>query len=199
MRAEYGYSPSYRLLPGLIACGCLLGCGATTRMQPGVPLEVNRGYCFLVRTNFKQRGRPVSTGDTLNQLERYPASRPRVRDGRALDVAALAVVIAGTSTWLVGDLGKAGQIEMSERESTALIASGFGVAVAGGCSAWRQTASTRTLPLRTMRASRGRRTTRATIEPPRRPRTRSDMVATGAALLRRSHHERGMRHVESPI
>lgn len=112
---------------GLIAL--VTGCGqATTRMQPGVPLEIKRGYCFL-STEFKQHGREVNTNDTLTRLGRYERTKSYVSAGNSYAIGSIAATIVATGTLTVGLLGAQERIKMSDELTTGLIATGIGVGV----------------------------------------------------------------------
>lgn len=114
----------------MLALAILLpACGqATTRMQPGVPIEVKRGYCFL-STEYRQRGREVNRNDTLGHLARYERSKSYVSAGNAFAIGSIAATLVATTTLTVGLLGTRDTLKMDDGVSTALIATGIGTGV----------------------------------------------------------------------
>lgn len=108
---------------------CLLACGqATTRMQPGVPLEVKRGYCLL-NTEYKQRGKLLNRDDVMQRLARNEKSGPYVASGNAFAIGSIIATVVATPAIIVGSAAKEGNIHMSDGASTGLLVGGVAVGV----------------------------------------------------------------------
>jgi hypothetical protein len=97
-------------------------------MRPGVPLEVNRGYCFMP-TEFKQRGEPVNRDDTLKRLARYKSSSPYVNAGGVLAIGSIGATVVSTAAFGAAALGSSDSFKMSDGTKIALIGTGIGVGV----------------------------------------------------------------------
>jgi len=118
------------LLAVVVAAGaCSTGCmQSTLPMVPGVPVTVQRGYCF-VPTQFAQRGKQLNRSDTLETLATYEQSKPYVAAGNTYDVGSYATGIVGAGLITAGALGASDTIQMTRGTSTGLIASGAALAV----------------------------------------------------------------------
>jgi len=97
-------------------------------MQPGVPVDVRRGYCFL-NTEFKQRGHLLNRDDVMLRLAKNEKSRPYVAQGSTLAVGAVVATVIATPAILVGALAKEGNIHMSDDASTGLLVGGVALGV----------------------------------------------------------------------
>jgi len=102
------------------------GCGeAATRMQPGVPLEIRRGYCF-VSTEYKQHGKEVNTSDVYRRLNRHAQSRPYLEAGNSWAIASIAAVGVTLGTFAAATIGEHPDVDMDDGVKTALYATSFG-------------------------------------------------------------------------
>lgn len=113
------------LAVGVCSTGCMR---STLPMVPGVPITVERGYCF-VSTQFTQRGKQLNRGNTLDTLETYPQSEPYVSAGNSYDVASFVTGFAGAGLVTAGALGASDTVQMTRGTSTALIATGAAMTV----------------------------------------------------------------------
>jgi len=118
---------------GILLSGTLLlgGCAARPNMEPGVPLQVRRGHCFFVETQFKQRGVARDREDVLRQLASEPRSAPYVEAGKHYTIGAVLMAVAGGAGNVVGTLGHTGDIEMSAETSTLVFVGSLAAIVAG--------------------------------------------------------------------
>jgi hypothetical protein len=106
-------------------------CGkAMLPMEPGVPLEIHRGYCF-VDTTYSQRGKTRNRDDVMKRLSRYPESRPHLVTGNALAIGSVGAWLATSAGLITWDLADGGLIKMSDGDKTALLATTLGVGVLG--------------------------------------------------------------------
>src|SRR5216683_1989212 len=111
--------------------GCLAGCaGATTRMQVGDPLKVNRGIC-LVNTSYEQNGKHLNWDDTTRKLSRFKVSESHISAGNSWAIASIVAAVVAAPAIIVGDNGRRGNIDMNEDLATGLLAGGVIVGVAG--------------------------------------------------------------------
>jgi len=116
---------------GVLLALSSVACGqATLPMQPGLPLEIHRGYCF-VDTTYSQRGETRNRSDVMKHLSRYPESRPHLETGNTLAIGSIAAWLATTAGIITWDLADGGQIKMSDGDKTALLATTAGVGVLG--------------------------------------------------------------------
>jgi hypothetical protein len=108
----------------VLAAVCGTGCmQSELQVAPGVPLKVERGYCF-VRTQFSQGGKQLNRSDTLETLETYDQPKPYAESGESFDVASYVTGIIGSGLVTAGIIGTTDSVDMTETTSTALIASG---------------------------------------------------------------------------
>jgi hypothetical protein len=105
------------------------GCSqVTTPMRSGVPLEVNRGYCFMP-TEFKQRGEPVNRENTMKWLAHYKPSSPYVNAGNVLAVGSIGATVVATSAFGAAAMGSTDSFKMSDGAKNALIGTAIGVGI----------------------------------------------------------------------
>jgi hypothetical protein len=97
-------------------------------MQPGVPVDVQRGYCFL-NTEFKQGGHMLNRDDLMQRLAKNEKTGPYVAQGNTLAVGSVVATVVSTPAILVGALAKDGDIHMSDATSTGLLVGGIAVGV----------------------------------------------------------------------
>lgn len=103
------------------------GCGeATTRMQPGVPLEIRRGYCF-VSTEYKQHGKELNRSDVYRRLSRNEKSKSYLDAGNSWAIASIAAVGVTLGTFTAATIGEHPDVDMDDDAKTALYATSFGV------------------------------------------------------------------------
>lgn len=112
---------------GLASFGCS---NPTLKMEPGTPIEMKRGYCF-VAPEYIQARRARDRGDTLEQLSRYKETAPHVSRGDWLRVGGFASSVVGISAGTAGVLGRTKDIDMDENTATILLASGIALQVVG--------------------------------------------------------------------
>src|SRR5258708_36109883 len=104
--------------------GCFAGCaGATTRMQVGDPLKVNRGIC-LVNTSYEQNGKHLNWDDTTRKLSRFKVSESHISAGNSWAIGSIVAAVAATPAIIVGDYGRRGDIDMNEDVATGLLVEG---------------------------------------------------------------------------
>jgi hypothetical protein len=108
--------------------GSVGGCAHSTKMVPGVPLEVDRGYC-IAETQYKQRGKPLNRDSVMARLSKTSRARPHLESGNKLAIGSIITAVIGTAGIFLGAAGKRGEIKMDDGVSTALLASGIGVSV----------------------------------------------------------------------
>ena len=122
-----------RVISCKLVVGCLVGltacAGTTARVRPGVPMQAEPGYCFMI-TQFKQGGQRVNRGDALHRLANNEKSSSAATAGQVLDIGSRVLGVAGGITLGLGIGAKASDAEMSEGTSTGLIIGGAAAAVA---------------------------------------------------------------------
>ena len=118
----------------LVALGCLMGltacAGTTAKVRPGVPVQAEPGYCFLL-TQFKQGGQRVNRSDALHRLANNEKSGSAATLGQALDIGSRILGVAGGVTLGLGIGAKARDSEMSQGTSTGLIIGGAAAVAVG--------------------------------------------------------------------
>lgn len=109
--------------------GLLGGCASQIKMQPGVPLETRRGYCF-VETQFKQHQKVLNRDSVMQRLAKSRHSAPLVEQGNNYAIGSIVSTLAAGTALVVATLAKNGKVEMSDGASTALVAGGAGAMIA---------------------------------------------------------------------
>jgi hypothetical protein len=89
-------------------------------MEPGVPVDVRQGYCFL-NTEFKQSGRTLNRDDVMQRLAKNEKTGPYAAQGNTLAVGSVVATVVATPAILVVGLAKDGDIHMSDGASTGLL------------------------------------------------------------------------------
>lgn len=92
-------------------------------MQPGVSLEVDRGY-WVQKTSFRQAGKEVDRDSVQAELERAEESAGVARTAEVLEVGSNLTRVAGVLLVLWGASQRVGGSEVSEETSTKLLIGG---------------------------------------------------------------------------
>jgi len=114
------------LVAGVGLLTLVTGCGgATVRMQSGVPIEIERGYCF-VSTKYKQHGRDLDTDDVYRRIGRNEKSRSYIEAGNSWAIASVAAVAVTLGTFTAATIGEHPDVDMDDDAKTALYATSVG-------------------------------------------------------------------------
>lgn len=114
---------------GALVVATTVGCAPTTKMVPGTPLEVQRGYC-IVQTQYKQGGKALNRDSVMARLSKNPHARPHLESGSNLAIGSIITSVLGTIGIVLGVAAKQGEIKMADGASTAVLAGGIGLGLA---------------------------------------------------------------------
>lgn len=98
-------------------------------MQPGVPIEVDRGYC-VARTVYKQDGEPINRDDMMENLAKHEPSRPHLVAGNWYALGSIVAVASAFTAFIVGTAGRHDRIDEGDDAANGLLIGGLAASAA---------------------------------------------------------------------